>query len=179
MSNIGKQRIFLPKQLQVRSLGWKVDMEGPYGKGSMTLPPYWSVSILRGALVLQASPQANPSYYGSLHQALENLAWGLSIGYTKKVNLVGVGYRARLEDQDRTLVLRLGFSEEKRLGLPRTIQVTCTKPNLLKVQGRSLEEVHQFLAQLRSVRPPDPYKGKGVVCEGEVLRRKQGKKNIK
>jgi large subunit ribosomal protein L6 len=177
MSNIGKQRILLPRQLKVQSFGWKVEIEGPYGKGRIIFPPYWSVAVQRGALVLKAGAQANPCFYGCLHQNLGNLAWGLSIGYTKKINLVGVGYRGRLEGN--ILVLRLGYSSEKSLKLPTSVNLTCTKPNLLKIQGTNLEEVHQFVAVLRGVRPPDPYKGKGVVAEGEVIQRKQGKKNIR
>lgn len=177
VSNIGKERILIPKHLKVQSFGWKVKAKGVRGEKQIIFPPFWQLLMHRGGLELKAPNNVNSALYGSLHQKLDKLVWGVAIGYKQRLNFVGTGYRARLEQN--LLILRLGYFYERKLELPTNSKIECVKPNLLEITGLDYNEIRQYAYKIRGSRPPDPYKGKGIRLEKEEVHLKEGKKSLK
>lgn len=173
MSNIGKIKIVLPTNLDVKVYGWKVFVKGPFGEKTMALPLYTRLQKTYSLLSFSLS-KPDPRTYGSLQRKLRAFLYGMAYVYVKRLLFVGVGYRARQEGQE--VVLRLGYSHEIRLSIPSTLNLSIVKRNNLILKGSSLEEISQFAYRLRSFRRPEPFKGKGIVCLGEFVRRKEGKK---
>lgn len=173
MSNIGKQRILIPKNVNLECTGWKLKASGKYGKFEYNLPPYTQIIIEDNYFRLVA-PHIHPSLYGSLQRKLKAHLHGLSLHYVTYLQFVGVGYKARIEN--KSIILRLGFSHEIVNTIPENLEVSLVKRNNLRIAGSSFENVRQFAYKLRSFRPPEPFKGKGIVCDGEIVRRKEGKK---
>jgi large subunit ribosomal protein L6 len=173
MSNIGKQRILIPKNVNVGCKAWMLYAKGPYGEASIRFPIHTKITHNEKYLVLDGN-NINSALYGSLQRKLKSLLYGLSFLYVAHLKLVGVGYRASLDNN--TIVLRLGFSHEISVLIPNTLKVSVSKRTNLKIVGSNLEELHQFAYKLRSYRVPEPFKGKGLVFHGEIIRRKEGKK---
>jgi large subunit ribosomal protein L6 len=173
MSNIGKQRILIPKNVNLKCDGWKLSASGKYGTVIITLPHHTQLLIEDNYLRLVA-PHIDPALYGSLQRKLKALIHGLSLEYVSILEFVGVGYKPRIEKN--MLILRLGFSHEISLAIPEDLEVSHLKRNNLKITGSNFERVRQFAYKLRSFRRPEPFKGKGIVILGEVVRRKEGKK---
>jgi len=173
MSNIGKQRIIIPKNVKVDCIAWILYAKGPYGEASIRLPIHTKITHNNRYLVLSGD-NINSALYGSLQRKLKSLLYGLSFLYVAHLKLVGVGYRASLEN--KTIVLRLGFSHDVKVLIPDILKVSVSKRTNFKIIGSNLEELHQFAYKLRSYRVPEPFKGKGVVFHGEIIRRKEGKK---
>jgi len=173
MSNIGKQRILIPKNVSLKCIGWKVSAIGKYGTISITFPAHTKLQVKDNYLSVVGS-SIDPSLYGSLQVKLKALIHGLSLPYVKNVQFVGVGYKGRIEND--LIVMRLGFSHEVCIHIPKDLNVTLVKKDIFRIVGSNLENVSQFAYKLRSFRPPEPFKGKGIVCLGESVRRKEGKK---
>lgn len=173
MSNIGKQRILIPQNVILKSYGWNLYLHGKYGNAFIKLPPYTKLITENNHLRLVSS-NISSSLYGSIQKKLKALIHGLSLQYITHLQFVGVGYKAMIKDS--LIIMRLGFSHEITLNIPDNLNVTLVKRNNLRIAGSDLEKVQQFAYKIRSYRSPEPFKGKGIVIHGEIVRRKEGKK---
>lgn len=173
MSNIGRTKLVLPLNLDVKVHGWKIFVKGPFGNDTFLIPLYTKIEKSHGLLAISQS-KINPRMYGSLQKKLYAFIYGMAYVYVKRLLFVGVGYRARQEGQN--IILRLGYSHEISLSIPQNLDLSIVKRNNVIIKGSSLEEISQFAYRLRSFRRPEPFKGKGIVCLGEKIRRKEGKK---
>jgi len=175
MSRIGKVPISIPPEVKVNLSDEAIQITGPKGQLERQLPRGAQVSIQDNQIVVQRlddSRQAK-SIQGLTRSLLSNMVIGVSQGFEKKLEIVGVGYRA--EQKDKTLVLTLGYSHPIHYALPPGIDVMVEKQAVLTVKGIDKELVGAVAAKIRSFRPPEPYKGKGIQYEREYVRRKVGK----
>lgn len=177
MSRIGKQVIVLPKQVNVELKEQKISVEGPKGQLSRILPSLicCNFNADNGTLTIEKAQDTKLSQalYGLSRTLVANMVIGVSEGFNKKLQITGVGYRAQVDGKD--LVLNMGYSHPVRMSTPPSISVRCETPTSIVVSGIEKDAVGLFAAKIRSVRPPEPYKGKGIAYEGEVIRRKAGK----
>ncbi len=175
MSRIGKMPVSLPKEVKVASDPSKVEVTGPKGFLTHSLPQGISISVDGGKIfVHRANDQRTVRALQGLTRSLvANMVTGVTQGFEKKLEIVGVGFRADL--QGSTLKLALGFSHPVLYPLPKGIKVEIEKQTLLTVKGIDRQQVGIVAAQLRSIKPPEPYKGKGVRYFGEHIRKKVGK----
>jgi large subunit ribosomal protein L6 len=172
MSRIGKQSITVPKQVKVKLDGQKISVEGP--KGSLSLI-CCTLNEEEGKLFIEKAQDTKLSQalYGLTRTLVANMVMGVSEGFDKKLQITGVGYRAQVDGKD--LVLNMGYSHPVRMITPSSLFVKCETPTTVVVSGIEKDVVGEFAAKIRSVRPPEPYKGKGIAYEGEIIRRKAGK----
>jgi large subunit ribosomal protein L6 len=175
MSRIGKQPIQVPKDVDVRLEGNRLTVEGPRGRLERALPSQIAVRIEDGVITCErpTDGREHRSQHGLTRTLVANMVTGVSAGFRKELELVGVGYRAQKQGED--LVLSLGYSHPVRFTPPDGITIEVTEPTRFAVSGISKEQVGQIAADLRKKRPPEPYKGKGVMYRGEHVRRKAGK----
>lgn len=179
MSRIGKAPISLPKGVSVTVKDNIVTVKGPKGELQQTIHPYINVEINDGLLkVTRPSDEKEHRAMHGLYRALiNNMVIGVSQGYTKKLELVGVGYRAQSSGQ--ILELSLGYSHPIHIKMPPEIKVeavTDRKSNpVITIESIDKQLLGQVCAKVRSLREPEPYKGKGIRFVGEVIRRKAGK----
>lgn len=175
MSRLGRTPIQLPDKVEVKVIDGVVHVKGP--KGSLTLPCADGISVkIEGGrlLVLKDENVKMPKTTHGLHRALiNNLIVGVSKGFEKKLSLVGIGYRAQLQGQ--VLDLQLGFSHPTSLPIPIGVNVSIEKNVTITISGIDKHLVGQFAAVIRSMKSPEPYKGKGIRYEGEFVRKKAGK----
>lgn len=174
MSNIGKQIITIESGIQVEQQDNVIVVKGPKGELSMTLPKGIGIEMGESSVKvkkLNDSPQ-NAKFYGLARAILANLVTGVSRGFEKKLELVGVGYRAKVEGRD--LVLNVGFSNSVRL-TPREGVSVAVNENIIIITGANKQLVGDFAAEVRKIRPPEPYKGKGIKYVDEIIKRKAGK----
>jgi large subunit ribosomal protein L6 len=175
MSRIGKRPVTIPGNVKVNINGQTVTVEGPKGKLSQTLRPEVSVSIEDGVLMVTRAgdDKDERSLHGLSRTLVANMVEGVTNGFTKSLELVGVGYRATL--QGTKLVLTVGYSHPVEFEPPAGIEFAIEGANKVHVKGANKQLVGDMAADIRSVRPPEPYKGKGIKYAGEVVRRKAGK----
>lgn len=177
MSRIGKKPVMIPDGVKVTVSGAHVVVEGKLGKLEQTFRPEVTVTHDAGAKTLNVARNSDERLPRALHgltrALLQNMVVGVSQGYQKKLEIVGVGYLAAV--QGNTLQLRVGFANEIQKPIPAGLKVTCPDQTHILVQGPDKQMVGQFAAEVRAVRKPEPYKGKGVRYDGEVVRRKAGK----
>lgn len=175
MSRIGKKPIQIPKGVQVKINGQKITVKGLKGELSLKLRPEIKVEVQGNELfvVPQRKTKKTKPFWGLIRALLYNLVEGVSEGFEKKLQLEGVGYRAKLEGND--LVLEVGFSHPVKIICPEGIAFLVEK-NIISVSGADKEKIGQIAATIRRVKPVEPYKGKGIRYLGEVVRRKEGKK---
>ena len=152
-----------------------LQVEGPKGKLSLTLPSVLSASTANGAITIaRASDDKQAKALHGLYRALTaNMVKGVTDGYSKELEIVGVGFRAQV--QGKVLSLYVGFSHAAVFQIPEGITVETPKPTVVIIKGFDKQLVGQFAANIRRSQPPEPYKGKGVKYVGEVIRRKAGK----
>ena len=176
MSRIGKKSVPLPKGVTASVDGQTVKVKGPKGELSVKLVPEVKASI--GDDGITVTPDLNQErarqMWGLSRTLVNNLVTGVTTGFTQKLEIQGVGYRAAV--QGKTLNLQLGFSHDVPYAIPAGITIVTEKPTMIAVSGIDKQLVGQVAAEIRSWRPPEPYKGKGVRYEGEYVRRKEGKK---
>ena len=176
MSRIGKKPVALPKGVTASVEGQTVKVKGPKGELSVKLVPEVSASLGEGGI--QVTPregaERGPQMWGLSRTLVNNLVEGVTNGFTQKLEIQGVGYRAAV--QGKVLNLQLGFSHDVPYPIPAGITIVTEKPTMISVSGIDKQLVGQVAAEIRSYRPPEPYKGKGVRYEGEYVRRKEGKK---
>ena len=176
MSRIAKAPVPVPKGVDVRLQDGRVMVKG--AKGSLTLPLAAEVEVKSADGVLTFAPRS-PSRQaralaGTIRSLVKNMVTGVSVGFEKRLELQGVGYRAQA--QGRRLNLQLGFSHPVDYALPDGIEVETESQTQIVVKGIDKQLVGQVSAEIRAFRPPEPYKGKGVRYLGEHVRRKEGKK---
>jgi len=179
MSRIGKLPISVPKNVTVTVDGSKVSVKGPKGELSRTLHPDVQIAVEEGTVrVTRPSDEPNhKALHGLSRTLVANMVEGVSNGFTKTLELVGVGYKAEVRPYG--LQLALGFSHPIEYRAPAGIKLSAPVPTQIIVEGANKEVVGQVAAELRSLRPPEPYKGKGVKYQGEQIRRKAGKAGSK
>ncbi|MFQ5705833.1 MAG: 50S ribosomal protein L6 [bacterium] len=175
MSRVGKRIIDLPQGVEVSIKDRLVTVKGPKGELSRTVTPGIKVKIEQNQMLVKCSK--DNKYYNSLHglyrTLLYNMVVGVTDGFEKKLEIVGVGYRGELKNS--RLNLQLGFSHPIVFVPPGGVEVECATPTNISVRGIDKELVGQVAAKIRSFRPPEPYKGKGIKYSGEQIRRKAGK----
>jgi len=177
MSRIGKKPVPVVDGVKVAVAGRTVNIEGPQGKLSMEHRPEVAVAVdekSREVVVTRNSDERLARALHGLTRALiQNMIVGVKTGYEKKLEVVGVGYTITL--QGKTLALRVGFANEIKKVIPEGLKVTCPDQTHVVIQGCDKQKVGQFAAELRAVRKPEPYKGKGVRYQGEHVKIKPGK----
>jgi large subunit ribosomal protein L6 len=177
MSRIGKQFITIPNKVTVKLDGQKIFIDGPKGSLSRILPSLICCTFeeKENKLFLEKAKETKLSraLYGLSRTLVANMIQGVSLGFQKKLQITGVGYRAQLDGKN--LVLNMGYSHPVKMITPSNLSVTVENPTSVIVSGIEKDAVGEFAAKIRSVRPPEPYKGKGIAYEGEVIRRKAGK----
>lgn len=176
MSRIGKRPIETPANVQVTVEGQKVTVKGPKGQLSWTVSEEVEIQREEGALVLTPRNETSRAraMWGLSRTLLNNMVVGVTDGYERVLELVGVGYRATMKGQ--ALSLQLGFSHEIDIAPPPGIAFQAPRPVEIRIAGIDKQLVGEIAARIRKIRPPEPYKGKGVRYAGEVVRRKEGKK---
>lgn len=176
MSRVGRKPILIPKGVTVAVEGQAVRVEGPKGKLSRVVPAAVTVSLQDSRLLVQRSSDHRTvrALHGLTRALLANMVQGVTEGFEKKLEIVGIGYRAQL--QGKALQLALGYSHPVIFPLPEGIQAEVDKQTSVTIRGADKELVGQTAAKLRALRKPDPYKGKGIRYVGEMIRRKVGKK---
>jgi large subunit ribosomal protein L6 len=175
MSRIGKAPITVPAGVTVTLEGRTVTVKGPRGTLTRTLPEEMQLTQEDGTITV-ARPSDEPrhrSLHGLTRTLVANMVEGVTKGFQKQLDIVGVGYRA--ETKPYGLFLALGYSHPIEYKAPEGIKLTATAPTTIVVDGANKEVVGQVAAEIRSLRPPEPYKGKGIKYAGEVIRRKAGK----
>ena len=177
MSRIGKQSIDIPEKVKVKLDGQKIFVDGPKGSLTRILPSLVCCSLDEQTqkLVIEKTQNTKLSQalYGLSRTLVSNMVVGVSDGFEKRLQITGVGYRAQLDGKD--LVLNMGYSHPVKMITPSELAVKVESPTSVVVSGMQKDLVGEFAAKIRAVRPPEPYKGKGIAYEGEVIRRKAGK----
>ncbi len=172
MSRIGNKPITLPPGVKVQ-IGRELVVEGPRGKLAVPIPSGIRVERQNGALVVQREADKHAALHGLTRALAANAVQGVSSGFTKELDIVGIGYRA--EAKGRIVTFVLGYSHPIEMLLPEGIEVKVERQTHLVVSGADKQLVGQVAANIRALRPPDPYKNKGIRYTGEVLRKKVGK----
>ena len=175
MSRIGKLPINVPQGVTVTVNGNAVSAKGPKGELSRTIHPEIAVK-LEGNVITVARPSDEPghkSLHGLSRTLIANMVEGVSKGYKKELEITGVGFKA--EPKPFGLQLALGFSHQVQYKAPAGIKLSAPQPTQVVIEGADKEKVGQVAAEIRSLRPPEPYKGKGIKYVGETIRRKAGK----
>jgi large subunit ribosomal protein L6 len=179
MSRIGKKPIPVPKNVTATVDGQTVKVKGPKGELERRLHPEMGIALDNGNIVVsRPSDEANHrALHGLTRTLVSNMVDGVTKGYSKQLEIVGVGYKA--ETRPYGLQLALGFSHPVEYRAPKGIKLTAPQPTQIVIEGPDKELVGQVAAELRSLRPPEPYKGKGIKYQGEQIRRKAGKAGAK
>ena len=178
MSRIGRKPIPVPPAVKISIVDSTVEVEGPKGKLSFKYPTGVGVSFDQAGRQITVTRQDDERTRRALHgltrSLVANMVQGVTAGYTKKLEIVGVGYQAQLKKAN-TVALQVGYANQVVLEAPPGVSVTVPDATHVIVSGPDKQAVGQFAANVRDVRPPEPYKGKGIRYEGEVVRRKAGK----
>jgi large subunit ribosomal protein L6 len=179
MSRIGRKPIALPKGVTVQIEGGAIAVQGPKGKLHTQLPAGIRMEQQNGNLVALRDNDSQAAVHGLARALVNNAVEGVTKGWTKDLEIVGIGYRAELKGK-ATVVFSLGYSHPIEYPLPAGIEVTVdAKQTKLTVSGIDRQKVGQVAAEMRGLRPPDPYKNKGVRYAGERLKKKVGKTGAK
>ena len=176
MSRIGKQPVPIPAGVQVQDRGERrISVKGPKGELAIDLRPEVEVAIGDKQLEVTRRQETREAraYHGLTRALLANMVQGVTKGYEKTLDIIGVGWNAAV--QGREVVLNVGYSHPVRMPIPEGIQVVCPNPTNIVISGSDKQAVGQLAAAIRKSRPPEPYKGKGVRYKGEYVRQKAGK----
>ena len=178
MSKIGKINISIPDKVKVALAGSNINIEGPLGKKSLSIDLETFELDIKDGKEISLKPkkidQNTKRLWGMNRSLLNNAIIGASKGYEKTLELVGVGYRAALKGKQ--LNLQLGFSHDINFDIHDTVKITVEKQTTLKIIGFDKQEVGMIASKIKSLRPPEPYKGKGIKEKGQYILRKEGKK---
>ncbi len=175
MSRIGKMPISIPNGVDVKTAAGSVTVKGPKGELTLKVPPAIEVSIEDGVLSVErpSDVREHRALHGLTRSLVANMVQGVTEGFKKTLSIVGVGYRAEKKGKD--LTLHLGFSHPIQYKVPDGVSVEVPQPTVVVVESSDKQKCGQVAAEIRSFRPPEPYKGKGVRYENEHVRRKAGK----
>ncbi|HYO45135.1 MAG TPA: 50S ribosomal protein L6 [Gemmatimonadota bacterium] len=178
MSRIGKQPVVVPDGVTVRIDGREVNVKGPKGEVDTRLPVEITARLDDGQVLVERSgdESRDRAMHGLARSLVANMVEGVTAGFTKRLEIIGVGYRA--EATGRAVKLNLGFSHPIEYPVPQGIEVKTPSPTVIEVSGADRQVVGQVAAELRALRPTEPYKGKGIKYEGEYVRRKAGKTGV-
>ena len=178
MSKIGKINIAIPDKVKVLLNGKKISIEGPLGKKSLNIDTDIFDLIINEGKDVSINPkkitQNIKRLWGMNRSLLNNAITGTSKGYEKILELSGVGFRAAIKGNQ--INLQLGFSHDINFNIPEGIKVTIEKQTIIKISGFDKQQVGMIASQIKSIRPPEPYKGKGIKEQGQYILRKEGKK---
>ena len=178
MSKIGKINIAIPEKVKVLLNGNKINVEGPLGNKSLNIDlEVFDLSINDGkdvSIKPKKIDKTSKRLWGMNRSLLNNAIIGASKGYEKTLELVGVGYRAAIKGKQ--LNLQLGFSHDINFDIPEEIKVNVEKQTIIKISGSDKQQVGMITSKIKGIRPPEPYKGKGIKEVGQYVLRKEGKK---
>jgi large subunit ribosomal protein L6 len=175
MSRIGKKPVPIPSGVSVEKVPGGVRVKGPKGTLSEALPEVISVTVSDGEVTLERPDDSkqNRAYHGLARALVSNMVRGVVEPFAKELEIQGVGYRAEMAG--KTLKLQLGFSHPVEMPVPEGLSVSVDRNVVVRIEGIDRQRVGQFAADIRRLRPPEPYKGKGIRYVGEMVRRKAGK----
>lgn len=176
MSRVGKNPVTVPDGVKVTIAGGNVTVKGK--KGELSTHFLSDVAVTQEDNLIWVKPLSNSKkarmLWGTTRANIQNLVTGVTEGFTKKLEINGVGYRAAV--QGKNLQLQLGFSHDVLFPIPQGIEIKCESPTAVSIHGADKQHVGQVAAVIRGYRPPEPYKGKGVKYADETILRKEGKK---
>jgi len=175
MSRVGKKPILIPENVEVKIEGQKVIIKGPKGELSREIRPEIKAEVKGNQIFVlpQKETKQTKAFWGLTRTLLANMIKGVTEGYEKKLEIEGLGFKALVEGED--LKLLVGFTHPVKIKVPQNIKFSVEK-NVITVSGIDKEKVGLLAATIRKVKPPEPYKGKGIRYQGEIVRRKVGKK---
>ena len=176
MSRIGKHPVPIPSDVEVQLSGQTLTTKGRLGSLSLVVSNEVTASITDGAVTIapRSDTKQSRAMWGTTRALVSNMVTGVSTGFSRNLEIVGVGYRAAV--QGNTLNLQLGYSHDIPFPIPADVRIACERPTVVTVNGADRQRVGQVAAEIRSYRPPEPYKGKGIRYANETVRRKEGKK---
>ena len=179
MSRIGKKPVTVPQGVTLDLKGSEVAVKGPKGELRRQLHPEMQLALANGIFTVTrpSEEQKHKALHGLTRTLVQNMIDGVSKGFTKTLEIQGVGYKAEAKPYGVNLVV--GFSHPVKYEAPKGIKISVENNTTVKIEGADKEKVGQVAAELRAVRPPEPYKGKGVRYQGEQIRRKAGKSGAK
>jgi large subunit ribosomal protein L6 len=179
MSRIGKKPVTVPQGVTLDLKGSEVAVKGPKGELRRQLHPEMQLALANGIFTVTrpSEEQKHKALHGLTRTLVQNMIDGVSKGFTKTLEIQGVGYKAEAKAYGVNLVV--GFSHPVKYEAPKGIKISVENNTTVKIEGADKEKVGQVAAELRAVRPPEPYKGKGVRYQGEQIRRKAGKTGAK
>jgi len=175
MSRIGRKPVPVPKGVEVSVKDGEIKVKGPKGELYQKIPPCCKVTVEKEQIVVQRikDDKQSRALHGTIRSLIFNMVKGVSEGYEKELKIVGMGYRARLEKGK--LILNLGFSHPVEYTPPEGVTIQTPDQTTIKVSGCDKQKVGEVAAQIRSIKKPDPYKGKGIRYKDEVVKLKVGK----
>ena len=176
MSRIGKHPVSVPSGVDVSIEGQTVKVKGKLGSLQQTLPGEVVVALEDGSLAVKPREEDKRGLqmWGLARTLVQNMVTGVSDGFTRRLEISGVGYRANVDGD--ILNLQLGYSHDIKFAIPPEVKIVCESPTAIVISGFEKKQVGQIAAEIRGFRPPEPYKGKGVRYGDETVRRKEGKK---
>ena len=175
MSRIGRKPVALPQGVQIEVDGNVVKVKGPKGELTQNVHPDMKINVTDNQVTVErpSDEKEHRALHGLTRSLIANMVQGVTVGYTKGLDIVGVGYRAA--KQGNNLVLIIGYSHPVEIKPLNVIEFEVPAPNKIIVKGIDKQVVGQMAAEIRAVREPEPYKGKGIKYENEIIRRKAGK----
>ncbi len=175
MSRIGRKPVVVPDTVKVTVQGQKVNVQGPKGKLDLSVHPRLKVSFKDKQISVERPTDARTdrALHGLTRSLVQNMVLGVTQGYLKELEIVGVGFKAQLKG--KVLSMALGYTHPIDYNIPEGIEIKCPNHTRIAVSGVDKQQVGQVAAELRGFYEPEPYKGKGIHYVGEVIRRKQGK----
>ena len=176
MSRIGKHPVAIPEGVAVELTGQMLTAKGRLGTLSLAVSNEVSATIADGTVTIAPNSETKRAraMWGTTRALVNNMVTGVATGFTRNLDINGVGYRAAV--QGDILNLQLGYSHDIPYPIPPDVRIVCERPTVISISGADRQRVGQVAAEIRAFRPPEPYKGKGVKYREETVRRKEGKK---
>lgn len=176
MSRVGKHPVTLPSGVTAEVKGHAVSVKGKLGNLVLKFPPEVSVEVKDGKVVVtpHGTSKRARMMWGTTRNNINSMVKGVTEGFKEVLEIEGVGFRAAVQGKD--LVMQLGFSHEIKYHIPEGITIKAEKPTVISIAGFDKQKVGQVTAEIRAMKKPEPYKGKGIKYQGERIRRKEGKK---
>lgn len=178
MSKIGKKPITIPEGIVAKITGKEVKIKGPKGELAMNIDPAINIELKDKEIILTIAEQTkgNKSIWGTTRMLISNMIAGVTKGFEKRLEIQGIGFKAALKGKDK-IILNVGYTHPVELTAPQGVEFKLDK-NIIIISGIDKQKVGQITAEIRAVKPPEPYLGKGIRYVGEVVKRKAGKKVV-